>query len=215
MSSPRQLLSPPNLIDSFDQSKREIKVEFNCVQIGVIESFDPTDQTASIQIVLKKIISVDTEGVRTVAEHPILMKCPVMSLYGGPGYIMLAPQPGDNCIILFNDREIDNWFFNGGSQIPDSFRTHDFSDAIGIVGIRNMQTALADYITDGLKLGYGGSSITIQDMVISLLSSLFTVTGDVTITGTLTADVVNAGNGVTGTFSSVTVENGIVVSGTP
>lgn len=259
-------IHPPTLTDVLESNKKDILTTLNCIQIGEIVSFDALTQTASIKIVLKKVISVTPQGVETYQENPtLILKCPVITLFGGTSFISLPIQPGDNCVLLFNDREIDNWFVNGGIQVPNTARTHDASDAIAIVGIHSLQQSIATYLTNGIRLSYGGGSakIDLQENAINSLATLFLHTGNMQITGTLEVeddvtldqdldvkgdttvegnlivlgDVVgtggtitigdnvaapgktisaghlSAGDGATGTYTIVTVVNGIVTSG--
>ena len=192
--------NPPSLNDAFDRFKREIMRDLNCVQIGQVESFNAGNQTASIRLVIKRVVSVENDGTRILKERPLLVSCPVMVLSGGPGYLTMPIAKGDTCIVLFNDREIDNWFHNGGIQAPETNRMHDLSDAIAIVGIRNMQNKIADYIEDGVQLGYGDNNITITEIGAEANTSF-------------AATSLHAVNGATGTFNLVTVVDGIVVGG--
>ena len=175
--------------------------DINCVQIGIVQRFYPDTQTADIQIALKHVINVDPDGTQTLKERPLLVSCPVIIMTGGAGHLTFPIVQGDTCIILFNDREIDNWLALGGVQVPTSVRTHDLSDGIAIVGLRNTQNAIAGYFMGGAELRFGAGSVQVTDAGV--------VAGP-----TLTSPIIVAGNGATGTFpNSVTVENGIVVGG--
>lgn len=161
----------------------------NCVQIGKIVSFDSTNQTASIQLLLKKTYNVTPQGVGQFQEIPILINCPCMVLFGGTGFMSMPITAGDNCIVLFNDKELDNWFVNGGFQVPSSKRMHDFSDAIAIVGINSLQSSIATYLANGVRLSYatGGNNVKI-DLVsnqINVLATLLLLTGSMKITGNI------------------------------
>lgn len=215
MSAPRlKNEARPYLPDVLQELKRDIFATINCVQIGIVEEFDPTDQTATIRLALKQVKSVNPDGTRILQEHPLLLKCPVVMLFGGLSFITLDISPGDNCIVLFNDREIDEWFTNGGVQTPQTFRAHDLSDGFAIVGIRSMQDALASYLANGLRLAYGANSkIDLTSGAISSLAALFLHTGDFRATGDVRGATVTADNGATGNFDQVQVVNGIVVSG--
>jgi hypothetical protein len=186
----------------------------NCVQIGIIESFDATKQTASISIALKQVVEVRPDGTRLLQEYPLLLECPVFFLYGGAAFLSMPVQPGDNCIVLFNDREIDNWYTSGGVQTPTSFRAHDISDGFALVGIKNMQTKIADYLANGIRLSYNANArMDVTQDAITTIAALFTHSGDMAVSGDLVAGTLHAGNGATGTFNVVTVVDGIVVSG--
>lgn len=222
MSNKRNVLkdvSPPDLTNVLQEHKRDIFTTLNCVQIGEIVDFDSGDQTASVKLLLKKVISVEPDGTRILQEHPVLLKCPVIILYGGVSFLTFPIAPGDNCVVLFNDREFDEWFVNGGTQTPQSFRAHDLSDAIALVGINSMQTALANYLANGIRLQYDSTSkIELTANAINSLADLFLHTGDFRATGNIRANgqvrgaTLYAENGATGSGDVVTVVNGIVTS---
>ena len=192
--------NPGGLNDLLNDFKNEIMHDLNCVQIGIVQEFYPENQTADVQIALKHVINVSPDGTQTLKERPLLIRCPVMVLTGGAARITMPITKGDTCIILFNDREIDNWFDIGGVQVPTTIRAHDLSDGICIVGIRNTQNAIASYFMGGIEVAHGGGSIQVTD------------TG-VMAGPTLTSPIIAAGNGATGSFNFVTVENGIVTGG--
>ena len=227
-------IDQPNPSDVIDATKRDVKTTINCVQIGIIQSFNPSKQTAKIRLCLKKVNEIKPDGTRIIVEHPLLVDCPVMTNFGGSAFINLPIQAGDNCIVLFNDREIDNWLFDGGVQTPQTGRVHDLSDAIAIVGIRNYQNAISNFLTDGIRLWFNSNTkIDIKDDVINSLADLWTHTGNMRIMGNFTVEgnggadtatincnltqlsgkVLKAGNGATGTFGTVYVSDGIVTGG--
>lgn len=247
-STPQQV-NPPDNTDILLALKRDIFTNMNCVNVGIIEGFDPADQTATIQIALKSVQDVAADGTRTIKERPVLLKCPVMMLSGGGSHITFPITVGDTCIVLFNDREIDNWFANGGLQTPNTFRKHDIADALAIVGIRNLQNAIDDYFVDGVRLAFDANSkIELSDALIESTAALYKqngnmqVTGDetidgnllvkggMTVIGTVSGDgssninidanvllsagkELHDGRGVSGNFTTVTVEDGIVTGG--
>ena len=230
-------ISKPNKVDILRELKRDIGVSFNAVNIGIIQSFDAATQSATVKLALKSVVAVAADGTRTLQERPILLDCPCFFAFGGGAFLSMPIQPGDNCIVLFNDREIDNWYVNGGTQAPNSYRTHSASDAFALVGIKNLQTAIGDYITNGIRLSYNANTrITLTDENIASIANLFTHTGSMQITGDLTilgtthgnasgdwhinanikqdaTHTIHAGNGATGTFNFVNVVDGIVVGG--
>lgn len=123
--------------------KQDIMKSINCVRIGVIQSFNAADQTVTVKIAQQQITSVSATGVRTIAEYPLLVQVPVQFPSGG-GFTLTFPiAAGDECLVLFNDRELDNWFFSGAGKEPTTARLHDLSDGIAIVGIRNNTRSLA------------------------------------------------------------------------
>lgn len=182
-------LSPADLTDTLENTKRDTSVSLNAVQIGIIEAFDSSNQTATIRIAIKQVIDIAPDGTRTLKEHPLILECPVVTLFGGDSFINLPIQTGDNCLVFFCDREIDNWLNKGGVQAPTIGRTHDVSDAIALVGIRNFQNSIADFLANGIRISFTANSrIDLTDDAIDSIAGLFTHTGDMLIKGDLTVE---------------------------
>ncbi len=189
MTATKQI-QPPTLSDVLAGSKRDTFLDLNCINIGIIQSFDTAKQTASVQIALKTVTEIKPDGTKILKERPVLLECPVMVLFGGTAFISLPIQVGDECIVLFNDREIDNWFVNGGIQTPTTGRAHDVSDGLCIVGVRSLQNSIASYLANGIRLSYGGGSarVDLQEAAINSLAALFTHTGDMLVHGDVEVD---------------------------
>ncbi len=168
-----------------DDHKTDIMKSINCTQIGIIQSFDTATQTATIKLALKKVVSVNPDGTRTIEEYPLILKCPVMTLFGGVDFLSMPIVAGDNCIVLFNDRELDNWQATGGGTAPTSPRLHDMSDAIAIVGIRPLTNSIVNYLANGIRLSHGGgnSQMDLKTNLIETIATLFLHHGNVEITG--------------------------------
>ena len=178
-----QQTNPPENSDVLRELKRDIFTSFNAINIGRIEAFDTSEQSATIQLSLKKVESENPDGTLIIKERPVLLKCPVVVLTGGVSHITLPIEAGDDCLVLFNDREIDNWFNAGHSVIPTTNRKHDVSDALAIVGIRNIQTAITDYLVNGLRVRYNASSqIQFTQDKIDSIADLFEHAGSMLIT---------------------------------
>lgn len=142
----------PTINEILDKAKNDLRITFNAVNIGIIESFDASDQTASVRIAIKQIQSVAPDGTRFFAEKPVLLKCPVIFPSGGGFTLTFPVAAGDECVVLFNDREIDNWFNNGGVQAPSTKRSHDLSDGLVFVGLRSFPRKLSNVSTSTTQL---------------------------------------------------------------
>lgn len=240
----KQLLQveQPTMTDLLEATKRNLSASINCIQVGIIQSYDAASQTANIQIALKKILEIAADGTRILQDRPLLIKCPVVTLFGGASFLSMPIAAGDYCIVLFNDREIDQWYANGGTQAPVTYRLHDLSDGMAIVGIRSAQNPIVDYLASGVRLSYSAASkIDLTEDKIESTAPDFQHNGNMLITGGLEVDglvtgsgvaafkmganvdmnghtisggVVSSSNGATGTYNFVTVVNGIVTSGT-
>lgn len=188
MPQPKQKF-PPDMTAVLAQLVRHIFVTLNCVQIGKVQKFDSTNQTVDVTLQIKQIKSLDASGKPVFADSIVLAQFPALILSGGDSYISLPIQAGDDCIILFNDRDIDNWFQNGDGQPPNTYRCHDHSDGFALVGIRSLQTAIAGYLVNGIRMFMNDETkIDMTDNLISSLATLFLHTGNMKITGTLEVD---------------------------
>lgn len=162
MRNAAQYGNEPTLASLLELFKKGVKKEINCHQVGEIVSFDSDNQTAEVQIKMSYIVNGE------IKQYPLLVDCPCVVLGGGQGRITFPIQQGDSCLVLFNDRDIDNWFSGGQTMQPRTERAHSFSDAIALVGIRNMQNKITDYLADGTELRYGSSTIKLQDGKITI-----------------------------------------------
>lgn len=180
----------PDLPNVIEDAKRDTALSINCTQIGVIQSFDPATQRASIQIAMKQVKDIAEDGTRTIQEYPLLLECPVMVLFGGVDILTMPIIPGDNCIVLFNDRQIDEWMYNGNGQTPTIPRVHDLSDGIAIVGIRPLTNSITNYLANGIRLshGVGNSQIDLKDNLIDSIAELFFHHGDLRVSQDATID---------------------------
>lgn len=228
----------PRLPDVLREVKKDVGISYNSVSIGIIQEFDETKQIATIRLAIKKILSEEPDGTKIYKEHPLLMECPVMTMFGGDSFINLPIAVGDNCIVLFCDRDMDEWVVSGGVQAPNTKRLHDISDAIAIVGIRHYQNSITQFLANGIRISFASDSrIDLTDDAINSIAELFTHTGSMKVTGDFTIDgdtygnatsgnwnlksnltqesgkSIHAGNGASGTFDVVTVVDGIVVGG--
>ena len=128
----------PGFDDSLEQIRAEVFTTLNCIQVGRIVAFDKGNQTANVEIQLRRRRN-ETE----IAEYPVLQDCPVFVLQGGGAYIDLPIAARDYCIVLFNDRNIDTWWSTANVAEPPNRRKHALSDGIAIVGI-NPRTSVRD-----------------------------------------------------------------------
>lgn len=157
-----QDFSPPDLRRLLAAFGLETRKAVNCVRVGVIKAFDAAQQTATVQIAQQQVTSVKPDGTQTEAQFPLLLEVPV-AFPGGGGYTLTFPvHAGDECLILFNDRELDNWFIDGPGFAPSTPRVHDLSDGIAIVGLRSLPRKLAGVSTTAVQLRSDDSSTFVE-----------------------------------------------------
>lgn len=108
---------------------------------GVIESFDPVAMTATVQPTIQGQITDET-GTFSFVDLPLLEDVPVEFPSGGGFTLTFPVSKGDECVLVFAARCIDNWWALGDVQQPFEFRMHDLSDAFCRVGPRSQPRVL-------------------------------------------------------------------------
>ena len=190
-----------NLTTLLDRMKRETMYAINCVMIGTIQSYNTATNMASISINFKRYMANGD-----VLKYPKLEDCPVFILHGGDAQISMPIGPGDQCLVLFNDRNIDDWYLSGEVKVPHDTRCHNIADGIALVGIRNLKTAkftpANSICIDGgsKKVSVKNSSTDLKKIIDKLITTISLLTVNIS-TG-----VINDITGLTGAPTSVSAE---------
>jgi len=118
---------------------------------GRIVSYNPATMTASVQVAIQAVRQ-KTDGVLEAMDiHPI-GDVPVHFPGGGGHTITFPVAAGDECLVIFSERNIDNWFAQGGVQLPGDYRMHDMSDAFVLVGTRSQPRTLGGVSADKVQI---------------------------------------------------------------
>lgn len=170
-------LKEPKLYDVLLAFKTQLLINLNCVKVGEIVAFYPATRAADVRILFQRVMK---DG--TVSPYPKLVNCPVFTLQGGGASLQMPITVGDQCIVLFSDRNLDAWIQNGGEQPPLDGRLHDLSDGIVLVGLNwqgdsaipipsatEARLILSDATT---KVGLDNGKITVQNATHNLLTVL-------------------------------------------
>jgi len=161
----------PSLMDLLLDMKRETMQAINSAKVGAIKEFNADNQTAQIEILQKQYIENAPDNVPQIVDYPLIIDVPVFFAGGGLGSLTFPVAAGDECLVLFNDRDIDLWFKNSQVGIPNSNRLHDISDGFALVGFRSEQNALVDFLLTGVKLRHGDANVYLQDGTEATLKS--------------------------------------------
>lgn len=151
------------LKDLLDLLRRDIMLSLNCHALATVKSFDEDAQTIEALINYKKsFVQKNADGTTgtILVDYPILIDVPVIVLQGGKGAITFPITKGDSCLILFNDRDIDNWIFSGQSdQPPATNRLHSFADGVALVGLRDFNNPIKNYSADRTELRHDSNPL--------------------------------------------------------
>lgn len=176
---------------------------------GIIVSFDPDKQTAVVQPAIQRIFTENG-----AVNLPVCVDVPVAFPGGGDFWLTFPVKPGDECILQFSERAIDNWYASGGAQAPAEYRLHDLSDGIAQVGLTSQPHKLSDLQMGGAELRTRSRStyIRLEDGTIYIKGNIIhegnnTQTGNLTQTG----DTIRTGKSTTS--GKITGNGGMAVAG--
>ncbi len=100
--------------------KKEIFSSLHCALPGTIVSYNSERQTADVQPAVK----LGSMNYPVLSDVPVFMPLP------------FEVSPGDACLVIFADIDLDAWFESGEPQEPKSARKHALSDGFAFVGFR-------------------------------------------------------------------------------
>lgn len=118
---------------------------------GVVDSFNPSTMTVEVVPALRKLYFPDGEA-GVWMDLPMLVDVPVVVLSGGGFAITFPIQQGDECLLLFSERAIDNWHESGNVSELAHARAHSLSDAFALVGVRSKPNVVTNYNTEELEI---------------------------------------------------------------
>lgn len=147
-----QTPNTPRLNDLLDAHKIEIFKAISVARPGKILAFYPTTATADIEILQQQVTSIQPNGIETLGPMPELRGVPIYTLGGGGVTVTFPISEGDECVVLFTDRQLDNWLLTGQSLAPSLPRFHDLSDGIALVGLRSLPRALGNISSSEAQL---------------------------------------------------------------
>ena len=117
----------------------------------IVESYNADAVTITVQPAIQ--IPIRTlEGDIELVDLPLLLDVPVMFLCAG-GFTITHPiKKGDECFVVFSDRNIDNWWQQGGVQPPFDTRKHDLSDGFAFFRPQSQAKKIKDISTENLEI---------------------------------------------------------------
>ena len=188
-----QLKNEAGLIQLFKLFEQKISYNvLNCVRVGIIEEYNPETRTAKVKIANKLVTGQNSDGTQKTQDYaPIYAK---VWFFGwndkGITHPILEGQEG---ILLFNDRELESWFINGGVNPLSYTRSHNMSDAIFICGLASMPNMLAT-MQECINIFYGQNNIQINENGV-IINANTTINGNLTVNGNIeaTGDIIANG----------------------
>ena len=95
---------------------------------------------------------IDSTQKITFKDLPVLQDCPVIFPRGG-GYSLTFPiKEGDECMVLFSARSIDEFITQGKAAPAYDLRMTDLSDGVVFVGFMSQKKPLKNISTNSVQL---------------------------------------------------------------
>ena len=121
--------------------KENILASLHCALPGTVVSYDEEAQTPVIQPAICRVpqrqnvrdgslVPRAWNGENRPFVPPLLRDVPVFMP------VSFEINPGDACLVVFADCDIDAWFESGETEEPESPRMHSLSDGFAFVGFR-------------------------------------------------------------------------------
>lgn len=118
---------------------------------GIIQSFDATKQTAVVQVAIQ-LSAQNQDGSSSWVTIAPLLDCPVFFPSGGGFSLTFPVAAGDECLMVFASRCIDQWWNSGAVSIQAEFRMHDISDGFALVGFASVPKVIPSVSTTTVQL---------------------------------------------------------------
>jgi hypothetical protein len=103
---------------------------------ATLQSYDAAKLTCSAQPTIQAVLQAK-DGTFSNLTMPLCVDCPVIFPSGG-GFTLTFPlAAGDEGLLIFASRCIDQWHAQGGTQAQAERRMHDLSDGFFLPGPRS------------------------------------------------------------------------------
>ena len=165
---------------------------------GIIESFNKKEMTCTVQPTIKAN-RFRLDGSVEQVSMPVLLDCPVVFPGNNNFSITFPIKKGDECIVIFSSRCIDNWWYSGKVSPQAEQRSHDLSDGMVIPGIKSIPNVFDNISENSIQIRNkeGNSYIEIKedgninlktDKDVNMKCSKFIIEGDIEVTGSIQAN---------------------------
>lgn len=123
-----------------------IMSRLNCHNIGRILEFDKDTQTCTVELMQIKQFNEQAFIPAPITQVPLII------LGAGGGYITTPNPVGTICLLLFLDRNIDNFMETGEQYVPDTARMHDFTDCVALTTFSTLANPLLNYDENAISI---------------------------------------------------------------
>jgi hypothetical protein len=150
----------PTPEEVFHKALSNLSFEMRVAMPGIIESWNPTTQTASVKLTLREKLNIN--GNPSWTEIPMLVDVPLVTIRGGGYLICTAINKGDECWVWFADGCFDATWQSSGVQNQIDNRRHDLSDGFFMPSLFSQPKRISNYPTTGIQMRDDAGSTKIE-----------------------------------------------------
>lgn len=134
----------------FKQLVRMAGLDIRVAMPGIIQAFDDSTQTATVQVAIREKVLIN--GNEEWTEIPLLVDVPVLFPRAGGYSITFPVTGGDECLVIFSDCCYDAFWQSGSVQNQVDYRRHDLSDGMAILSGISQPNRLGNVSAGGLQI---------------------------------------------------------------
>lgn len=142
---------------------------------GIVSKYDSTKPSVEVQPVVKKVYYNNQE-----VSFPVIVSVPVVFPRTNRFHLSFPIEQGDMVLIVFSERSIEEFLQTNKESTPTNTRKFSLTDAIAIPGLFGFNKG--SRIEDGSKM-----EIIFDSTKIVSDGTKFQITGDIEVTGKITA----------------------------
>ena len=135
-----------NFNETLNLQQNAIMSRLNCHNIGRILEFESTTQLCTVEL-----MQIKQFGDQAYTPAPIT-QVPLIMLGAGNAHITMPNPVGTTCLLLFLDRNMDNFMETCEQYMPDTARMHDFTDCVALTTFKTLVDPIQDYDEQAISL---------------------------------------------------------------
>lgn len=225
MNNQRTLVNIDQSVQAYlDDLRRDIFLNLKCHDIAKVIEVDTAKQTLKCEINYKRTMMRPNttkqstksrerfEYIPRQEEYPVLIDVPFIVMRASSTvYLNIPISVGQNVMVLYNDRCIDDWYASGQQSNLSSPRLHSMADAVALVGIASMKDLIVGY--DASRIGM------VNDKAMVMVGEKIEVKNDLQSLGPVLQELIGKLNELTTQVTAITVpytdDGSPAVSGVP
>lgn len=125
----KQMFGSQNTV--YDMLSNQINIQMHNAIPCIVQKYNSTQNTVDCKPAIRERIA-GPDGQVSYVELPMLINVPVVFPSTSNAHITFPLEKNDECLVIFSDLSIDNFWLKGSIQNPIENRRHDLSDGIAI-----------------------------------------------------------------------------------